>query len=136
MLGRDFLLDTNIASAIIKGESRAIENRMAHLPMERFAISAITEAELRYGIAKMADPRKLKALVDDFLGRVRSLPWDSRATHEYAVLRAALEKQGRKLDAEDLMIAAHALSLDATLVTHDKAFKRIPGLRLEDWSTS
>jgi tRNA(fMet)-specific endonuclease VapC len=136
MAARDYLLDTNIASQIIKGGSRAIENRLAHIPMSRLAISTVTEAELRYGLAKMSEPRRLKSLVDDFLQRVRSLAWNTAATHEYARLRLLLERQGRRMDAEDLMIAAHALSLDAVLVSHDLVFQRVPDLRLEDWTKS
>lgn len=134
MSGLYYLLDTNVASHIIKGTSRQIENRLVHLAGDRLTISAVTEAELRYGLAKMDDPRRMRSLVDDFLSRIRSLPWDTRATHEYARLRLLTERQGRRLDSEDLMVAAHALSIDAVLVSQDKVFQRVPNLRIEDWT--
>ncbi|MEJ1932426.1 type II toxin-antitoxin system VapC family toxin [Nostoc sp. NIES-2111] len=134
MSGRYYLLDTNVASHIIKASSRQIENRLTRIAESRLAISAITEAELRYGLDKMPDPRRLRSLVEDFLGRTRSLPWDTPAAQEYARLRILLERQCKRMDSEDLMIAAHALSIDAVLVSQDKVFQRVPNLRLEDWT--
>jgi tRNA(fMet)-specific endonuclease VapC len=134
MSGRYYLLDTNVASHIIKGTSRQLENRIVHLAEDRLTISSVTEAELRYGLAKMDDPRRMRSLVDDFLSRIRSLPWDTPATQEYARLRLLTERQGRRMDSEDLMIAAHALSIDAVLVSQDKVFQRVPNLRIEDWT--
>lgn len=134
MSGRYYLLDTKVASHIIKASSRQIENRLTLIAESRLAISAITEAELRYGLDKMPDPRRLRSLLEDFLSRTLSLPWGTPAAQEYARLRILLERQGKRMDSEDLMIAAHALSIDAVLVSQDKVFQRVPNLRLEDWT--
>ena len=100
---------------------------------EELAISAITEAELRYWIKHRPNESRVRLLVDEFLSRVPSLPWDSAVTHTYAQLRSDSRQLGKTLAELDLLIAAHALALDATLVTHDRAFTHISNLRTEDW---
>jgi tRNA(fMet)-specific endonuclease VapC len=75
-----------------------------------------------------------RASVESFLADVLILPWDSAAARTYGELRAAQERKGRPLSAEDLMIAAHALSLDLALVTHDSVFGFVDGLKTEDWT--
>ncbi len=127
------LLDTNIASCIIKGDEAA-RRRLVEVPMESVAISAVTEGELRFGAARLSDAARVRTIMEAFLIRVTIHPWDSGAARHYGVLRAALERDGVALSNPDTMIAAHALALGATLVTHDKAFTRIPGLAVEDWT--
>jgi tRNA(fMet)-specific endonuclease VapC len=102
--------------------------------MESLCISAVTEGELLFGIAKRPDARALHDLVGEFLRRVDVEPWDRAAAARYGALRAELSRQGKALAALDLMIAAHALSLDATLVSNDQALNQVDGLRLENWS--
>ena len=98
------------------------------------AVSSITEAELRYGVARKPAAMRRRASVESFLADVLILPWDSAAARTYGELRAAQERKGRPLSAEDLMIAAHALSLDLALVTHDSVFGFVDGLKTEDWT--
>jgi tRNA(fMet)-specific endonuclease VapC len=129
-----YLLDTNIASYIIKGNVPAVRHRLVKVPMPQVAVSAVTEGELRYGVARRPDAALLRRVVEEFLLRVTILPWDSEAAQQYGQLRATLEREGRVMGNLDLMIGAQALASGLVLVTNDQAFKRIEGLRLEDWT--
>lgn len=129
-----YLLDTNVASYIIRGNVLHLNEKLTQLAPHQICISAVTEAELRYGLLKKGSPKALSALIESFLEHVTILPWDSEAVLSYAHLRMALEKQGLSLSPEDLMIAAHSLAHDAILITHDQAFfKASELLTLEDW---
>jgi tRNA(fMet)-specific endonuclease VapC len=131
-----YLLDTNIASDIIKGNVPGVRRRLAKVPMEQIHVSAVTEGELRYGVARRPDATRLKAIVDEFLLMVTILPWDSDAARSYGQLRALLELEGQPMGNLDLMIAAHALSMGAVLVTNDRAFARVKKLKTIDWTRS
>jgi len=129
-----YLLDTNTASYIIKGNIPRVRERLLKVPMSGLLISAVTEAELLYGAARKSDSVRLKTAVDEFLLRVDSLPWDSNAARRYADLRAALEIAGTPMGNLDMMIAAHALAAEAILVTNDRSFRRLKNLKIEDWT--
>src|SRR5271157_4547163 len=129
-----YLLDTNTASYIIKGNIPRVRQRLVKIPMAQVAISAVTEAELRFGLARRPEAARLKIAVEEFLLRVEVLPWDSEAAQYYAHARAALEREGTTMGNLDLMIAAHALAVEAVLVTNDRAFGRIKQLKIEDWT--
>jgi len=129
-----YMLDTNTASYIIKGNIPRVRERLLKVPMSGLLISAVTEAELLYGAARKSDSVRLKTAVDEFLLRVDSLPWDSNAARRYADLRAALEIAGTPMGNLDLMIAAHALAAEAILVTNDRSFFRLKHLKIEDWT--
>ena len=129
------MLDTNIASHVIRGDLPAVRQRVLMVPMERLVISSVTEAELRYGVAKRGYPKALTQAVDLFLERVETLAWSSDVAAVYANLRTSGEKAGNSLSALDMMIASHAKATDAILVTRDKAFRaKALELNLEDWS--
>ena len=128
-----YMLDTNMVSYFIKAHPTVVA-RVVGTPMPNLCISAITEAELLFGIAKLPQAKRLHAAVREFLLRVDSLPWDSSVTLQYANVRAEMKKQGKALAPLDLLIASHALSTDATLVTNDQAFAQVPMLQLEDWT--
>jgi tRNA(fMet)-specific endonuclease VapC len=130
------MLDTNTASYIIKGNFPVVRRRLARHPMREIAISSVTEGELRYGVARRPDAARLHAVVDEFLLRVEILPWDSDAARKYGQLRATLEQEGQTMGNLDLMIGAHALACGLILVTHDRAFARIKGLKVQDWTKS
>ena len=122
------MLDTNVASYIIKGNFPAVRKRLSALPPPNpvgaeVAVSTVTEAELLYGLAKRGHPASLSIVIREFLLRVNVLPWDSAAAKAYGDLRAACEAAGRPLGAHDIVIAAHAKASDAILVTRDKSFK-------------
>jgi len=129
-----YLLDTNIASCIIKGNSPAVDRRLVKVPMAQLAISAVTEGELRFGAARLPHATRLHAVIEDFLLRVAVLPWDSDAARQYGQLRAALEREGQPMGNLEVMFAAHALAVGVVLVTNDHAFARIKKLKIEDWT--
>ena len=129
-----YLLDTNAASYVIKGNFPRVRERLLRVPMAEVGISAVTEAELRFGIARKPEAVKLRIAVEEFLLRVEALSWDSDAAQQYAQVRAELERSGKPMGNLDLMIAAHALSAQLVLVTHDHVFRRIKRLKVEDWT--
>jgi len=131
-----YLLDTNIASYLIKGEFPRLRDKLTKLPISDIGISVITEAELRFGVNRKPGATRLKQAVDEFFLRVEILPWDSAAAQHYADLRGALEDAGTPMANFDMMIAAQALAAGATLVTHDRVFHRVKRLKIEDWTRS
>lgn len=132
-----YMLDTNIASHIIKGDIASVRERLAAVPMRSVVVSSVTQAELLYGVAKRGYPKGLTSRVREFLIRVDVLPWTEGVANVYADLRASCEAVGVTLAPMDMMIAAHAKAVDAILVTRDRAFSLVPdGLMLEDWSAN
>lgn len=129
-----FMLDTNIASYAIKGNFPAVRKQLLIVPMAQVCISAVTEAELLYGVAQKPNAKDLKTIINEFLLRVDILPWDSEAARQYALLRSQLERIGKPLGNLDMLIAAHALATKAILVTSDKAFKHIAQLNIVNWA--
>ena len=133
-----YLLDTNTLSYISidrSPEARRMMNRA--MGDHTIAISAMTEGEVLFGLAKNpgAKAARLRASVDLLFPILLILPWDSAAAHAYGTLRAHLSAVGKPFSTMDTLIAAHALSLDAILVTHDNAFHQVNGLRTVDWAT-
>ena len=130
-----YMLDTNTASYIIKGEPAVIRERLRNVPMAKVCVSAITEAELLRGVAKKPEAKHLPVVVKEFLLRVEILPWDSDAANAYAQLRTACENEGKPLGNMDMLIAAHSVAVGAVLITNDKAFYNVEHhLMLDDWS--
>ncbi|MDR1228757.1 MAG: type II toxin-antitoxin system VapC family toxin [Azoarcus sp.] len=129
------MLDTNMASYIIKGNPPEARQRLTTLPMNRILISVVTQAELLYGLARKGRPAALANLIKQFLLRVQVLPWDSKAATAYGDLRASCTVSGIALGTLDMLIASHAIATESILVTHDKAFGLVPGgiLAVEDW---
>ena len=129
------MLDTNMTSYIIKGSPPEVRRRLAMLPMDNVVVSAVTQAELFYGLARKNHPADLTKLVREFLFRAKVLPWDSDAASAYGDLQAVCAISGITLGSLDMMIAAHAVAARAILVTHDKAFSLVPGniLAVQDW---
>jgi tRNA(fMet)-specific endonuclease VapC len=129
-----YLLDTNTISQLIRAHP-AVTRRVTTTPMASLCISVITQGELLFGLAKRPDATRLHRAVRELLRRVDVLPWDSAAAERYGSIRAAMTRVGKVLAPLDLLIAAHALSLDAVLVTNDCAFTMVETLPIEDWST-
>ncbi len=127
------MLDTNMASYIVRGPSPTLASRLVSIPIAQLCVSSITQGELLYGLARKPGATNLQTAVRELLMRVDVLPWDSAAATRYGVLRAALEASGTPLGNLDTLIAAHALAADAVLVTHDQAFARVPTLVVENW---
>ena len=128
-----YLLDTNAASAILR-QHEPVCSRAASVPISALAISSVTAAELHYGLAKRPQATALAKLVREFLRYADILPWSDAIALHYGTLRAALEAKGISIAPLDLMIAAHALAIDATLVTSDQALSMIDILTVEDWN--
>jgi tRNA(fMet)-specific endonuclease VapC len=130
-----YLLDTNTVSYLLNGRSRTARRKLDD-NLSDAAISAVTEGELRFGLAKNPQAVKLRKAIESFLGVITVLPWDSGAARSYGVMRARMAAAGTPLGALDMMIASHAASLDAILVTTDKAFRHAEGLHSRvNWAT-
>src|SRR5271157_5702033 len=127
------MLDTNIISDLIKNPQGRAAKRVARVGEDNVCTSIIVAAELRYGCAKSGSTRWLKA-VEDILGELPVLPFDAPADAEYGGIRAELETAGRLIGGNDLLIAAHAYTTGATIVTANASeFKRVRGLNVENW---
>jgi tRNA(fMet)-specific endonuclease VapC len=132
-----YMLDTNTLSYIARGRSSAARTKLIALKDDEVAcISAITEAEIRYGLAKRPDATALRSVMEGFLARLRILPWGRNEAQSYGELRAKLEASGTTLGHMDMLIAAHAVSTEAILVTNDKAFAQVSQLyAITNWAT-
>ena len=129
-----YLLDTNIVSYLVRKTYPALVHRVRVQPGDSFAISVITEAEVRVGIALAPAESKVSLLAAEYLTGVEILPWDSACAEQYAQVSARQRKLGKPLSTLDAMIAAHALAHGLVLVTNDAAFRQVKGLPLEDWT--
>ena len=129
-----YLLDTNSFSYAVRNAYRHFGRRFESVRLDEMGISVITEAELRFGLARRPQAHTLARTVNSLLDRITIKPWTSDAAKLYAGIRADLEGRGQRMDDMDIMIAAHALAEDAILVTNDAAFERISHLKTEDWT--
>jgi len=127
------MLDTNTVSQLLKAEPNALKHLKA-ARVESLCISVITEGELRYGLAKRPQARRLHVAVTELLKRLDVLPWTGGTARRYGELRAGLERTGKPLAPLDMLIAAHALDVNALLATNDKAFRHVVGLKTENWT--
>ena len=126
------MLDTNAVSLLIKG-NQSLMNKVDGVDMSQLFISSVTLGEINFGLAKKGNLR-LQAIVQRFIRHVDVLPWDEDVADFYGKLKAELLRQGKVLSPLDMMIAAHAFAVNATLITNDKAFSQVSSLRVEDWS--
>jgi tRNA(fMet)-specific endonuclease VapC len=127
------LLDTNTCIYIINNRPSNVLERFNNYKAGEIAISSIAASELAFGVSKSGSKRNRDAL-EMFLAPLQILPFDADCLWHYADLRATLEKKGLSIGPMDCLIAAHALSMNGTLVTNNlKEFKRVPKLKLENW---
>ena len=127
------LLDTNICIYIINAKPPAVLARFQQYRLGDIGLCSVVAAELAYGVAKSGSVRNRQAL-EMFLAPLTILPFDAAAVWAYGDLRAELERRGTPVGSLDTMIAAHALSLQARLVTNNtREFAKVPGLQLENW---
>jgi tRNA(fMet)-specific endonuclease VapC len=129
------LLDTDTASFVIKGRSPGVEAKLAAIPPDRVCISAVTRAELMYGLKRLPSSHRLHIGVRQFFRIVRVLAWDADAADWYADIRHQLTTTGQPIGEMDMMIAAHAVSIGAVLVTNNtRHFARVAApLALANW---
>ncbi len=131
-----FMLDTNTCIYLIKQKSEKVLHHFKTYSIGDIGISSITLAELEYGVAKIRHVQKNRLALDEFILPLEIAAFDEDASGKYGAMRSMLEKNGMLIGSMDMLIAAHALSLDATLVTNNrKEFKRIKGLKVVDWSS-
>jgi tRNA(fMet)-specific endonuclease VapC len=129
----NYLLDTDTVSALVNGSPNALASFAAHVE-KGIGISVITQGEIMFGLSKRMPSAAKKARIDFFLEQLSMLPLDESVAPRYGSIRAALENDGQPIGMNDTWIAAHALSLGATLVTNNvREFKRVKGLKVENW---
>jgi tRNA(fMet)-specific endonuclease VapC len=130
----EYMLDTNICIYIIRQKPENVINRFRKLPISSLAISSITLSELEYGVMKSLKLDQNQFALSQFVAPLEILPYGDNTAQYYGKLRAFLEKQGTPIGSLDMLIAAHALSVNCTLVTNnEKEFSRVPHLRIENW---
>jgi tRNA(fMet)-specific endonuclease VapC len=128
------MLDTDICIYLIKQRPASAIERFAAHPVGDLGLSVITVAELEFGVANSSRPARNREALDAFISPLEIAAFDRPATAAYGRLRAALEKKGQPIGSLDLLIAAHAVSRDVRLVTHNaREFGKVPGLTIEDW---
>ena len=131
------MLDTDTCIFLMRGESPALAARVQSVPLQQQVMSAVTFAELAYGVqASAAAKRKQnQSVLDSLVLHLAVLDWPQDAAKHYAEIRADLKKRGAQLGAADLMIAAHARAMGAIVVTNNiKDFDRVKGLEVENWT--
>jgi len=128
-----FMLDTNTVSHLLKGHPSVALHTKGE-PIGTLCISAITEGELSFGLAKRPEATRFRRLDGEFHRRVETLPWHGGVATHYGEVRASMEREGKNMGSLDMLIAAHALEAKIVLVTNDQAFHKVPGLEVEDWT--
>ncbi|MGC2459272.1 MAG: type II toxin-antitoxin system VapC family toxin [Gallionellaceae bacterium] len=131
----EYMLDTDISSYIMKRSHEAVLGRLQQVPIDVVCISVITKAELLFGVEVSPRRQQDHAALDEYLRHVEVLDFTDQAALHYAQIRAALKARGTMIAANDLFIAAHARSLELTLVTNNTAeFGRVDDLKIENWT--
>ena len=129
-----YLLDTDTSIAIMNDSPVHVRRQLVKNRVEQVGISAISLYELQYGVNKSKKRRRNANTLNDFLEYIQVLEWTRECAYNAGSLRADLEKRGNLIGPYDLLIAAHARTLGATLVTHNvKEFMRVDSLRINDW---
>lgn len=127
------MLDKDTVSYALRGQESVVAAILEHAPSE-LCVSAVTVSELRYGAARR-NSKRLQQLIDAFTGGIAVVAYDDFCAHHYGDIAADLVKRGTPLGELDVMIAAHAMALDLTLVTNNtKHFRRVRGLKVENWA--
>jgi len=129
-----FVLDTDVCIELLRGHVPAEGLESARVPLDASSISSVTLAELEVGVAKAPVPARLRRQLDEFLEQVVVADFDTAAARHYGEIRSHLEKKGMTIGPLDLLIAAHARSRGATLVTANLGeFRRVSGMKCIGW---
>jgi len=129
-----FMLDTNAVSVAVHRRSAVFDRKLGDVGGAAISISAITYGEIIFGLEWKPEAGRLAKSMSDFLLEISVMPWTDETAQVYGTLRAGLRRSGKTLAPLDMLIAAHALEVGATLVTSDRAFRYVPGLTVEDWT--
>ena len=130
-----YMLDTDICIYIIKRKPAGVIKRLMKSRISQIGISSITLSELEYGVEKSSKQEQNQVALAQFLAPMEILSYGDEAAQQYGRLRALLEKQGTPIGSLDMLIAAHALSIDCILVTNnEKEFGRVPNLKIDNWA--
>ncbi len=130
-----YLLDTNMCIYLIRKKPRTVLEKFARHSVGEIGLSSITVAELEYGVQKSQYPAQNQRALQQFLVPLIIAEFDYKAAAAYGTIRAGLERRGTPIGALDTLIAAHARSLGATIVTNDvRDFSRVPGLKVVNWA--
>ncbi|GMV03071.1 MAG: type II toxin-antitoxin system VapC family toxin [Burkholderiaceae bacterium] len=129
-----YLLDTDTCAYVMKRSNAALLDRLREVPIDEQAVSVISVAELQFGVRLSSRPDQAAAAFAAFVRHLVVLDWGGDAADHYADIRADLRRRGAMIGANDLLIAAHARALEATLVTNNvREFRRVRNLKLENW---
>ncbi len=129
-----FLIDTNICIYIMNDHPPEVIQKFRQIGVGNICISSITVSELQYGACKSKQIKRNMKRLDEFLSPFEILAYDENASNYYGKIRSHLEKQGTVIEPLDMLIAAHALSKDLTLITNnEKEFNRIKSLKVKNW---
>lgn len=129
-----YMLDTNICIYMIKRKPVHVIEHLRRIPISDVGLSSITLSELEYGVEKSQQKVRNKIALAQFVTPLEIAPYDDLAAKHYGEIRCYLEKKDQLIGALDLLIAAHTLSLNSTLVTNNKKeFSKVPGLKIENW---
>lgn len=132
-----YMLDTNVCIDYLRGNNRGVVERVLECDSNEMCISSITLSELLFGINRSADPQKNRSALYLLLTKLDVMDYGAEASEHYGIIRNDLVKRGLVIGSLDMLIAAHALSEDLILVTHNTSeFSRIIGLKVEDWYNS
>ena len=129
-----FMLDTNICIYLIRKNPVRVLKKLQEIKASEVCISSITLAELEYGVQKSKNQNQNRIALTEFIAPLEIGPFEEDAAIKFGEIRTWLEKKGSVIGAYDMLIAAHALSLNVTLVTNNlREFIRIPSLKVENW---
>ena len=130
-----YMLDTNICIYIIKQKPQNVIRRFRQAKISEIGVSSITLSELEYGVMKSAKPEQNRMALAQFIAPIEIPAYDDAAAQHYGEIRADLERQGKPIGSLDMLIAAHARSLNSILITNNETeFKRIPNLKIKNWA--
>jgi len=131
----EFVLDTDVCVDLLRGHAPSAGSGGGRVPLAASAVSSVTVGELETGVAKASSPGRVREQLDDLLEQLAVIDFDRSAARHYGEIRGALERKGATIGPLDLLIAAHARSRGARLVTTNLTeFRRVPGLRCVAWS--
>lgn len=128
-----YMLDTNTCIFIMK-EDVTVLNKLSNIDFSHICISSISLSELEYGVCKSQQYERNRKILDNFIKYFLIIPYSNNVAVEYGKIRAELERMGKPIGAMDMLIAAHAITENLTLITNNKReFERIKQLKIEDW---